>query len=284
MTKKTQELHNRHLSILKEIDKKYSVYFDSTKYERGYFLYNYKNDYICRFKLKDPLFKDWIFKIWIEAHDEELVFILGENKFMIDKFKPGHTKITSETSNEFINELNQFKFVNNLKDRTFIDEKLQGKLEYLIEYEKMVEEDIIFKKLKKKIKLNQTLQIKSIILKYSKLKKYFNFKISYDKSVCPEMIILHITSKNNNYKKTNKIKLYDSLVMFLVELQSFQYSELKYIREKIFYLPEVKKFINKNYYNEIINGAKYDDILYFNEVGVPNMVLDDSIKKYFKKN
>jgi len=285
MTKQTQELRNMHLSILKEIDKKYSVDFNNNNYEQGYFLYNYQDDYICRFKLKDPFFKNWIFKIWIELNDEESTGILGENKFMIDKFKPGHTRITSENIDEFINELNQFKFVNNLRDRNFKDKELREKLEYLIESEKMDEKDIIFKKLKKKIKLNQILQIKAMVLKYSKLKKYFNFKISYNKSLLfPEMVELNIVPKNNSFKKTNKIKLYESLMMLFAEFHLFQNSEYRYFRKKIFYLPEVKKFINNNYQNKINDGLKYEDLFYFNEISTPNIVLDESIKNFFKKN
>lgn len=93
---------NRILDILNNI-KSEGFNIKEKSLGNGYFIFTFEPSSVCHFKLKE--FPDWKFGIWLE---KDKFSIFGENSYMIDKFKPSASIVSSESVtsvSEFISEL-----------------------------------------------------------------------------------------------------------------------------------------------------------------------------------
>jgi len=281
---KVQEKNNiyrqKHLEIIDEINKKCPVDYKSISFRNWYFIFERDYDYICRFRLKNPIFKNWVFEIWLNDDITEVNF-LGENIYIINKFKPGHTSISEHNYKDFIKKLNQYVFVNNIIDRDFKDKILQDIKRNLIymKYEEKIHEREI--KIKKRIKLIQELKIKSIFRSY---KKYFEIKLKYYNEVYPEHLEVKI-NLNKKSKTINSIKLLNFLIEIDFKLNDCFDHERDKIQNMFFNDKEVQTLIKDFCKDELSSGSwNLEDCRSFNMITEPVIVIGDNLKNKIKSS
>ena len=267
---KNKELHKKHMEILSKIDDRFFIDFDSIKYESYYFVHNFQYDYISRFKIKHPVFKDWLFKIWIIQDGN--IYIIGEHKSMINKFKPSYTFISELDIDTFVKKLNQIIFVDNILDRNFKDPELRKIKNYLVEaycQKKLLK---VEQKFAKSMKIQIRLQLKNIILKY---RKYFDFEIKNH-----SLIILKINYKSRVSEKVLKEKL----ILLMQKLYNYRFFIENRINDLFFNKTEVKNNLDKICREELtIDGWNYSDCYTIRKVAGPAIVLDKRLKKLTKE-
>lgn len=83
-------------SIFSEIENQSGKKIKTKKFSNGYYLFEFGSDTVCNFTVEGA--KNWLFGIWaIPQEDDSInVYLFGEHKYYLNKFKPTQTKISQD--------------------------------------------------------------------------------------------------------------------------------------------------------------------------------------------